>query len=153
MGVFVLILAVILLDQLTKLIVRTGFEVGESLPVIQDVFHLTYVQNKGAAFSLFQNMPLLTVAFPIVAMIICLILMIWYLRKQERFISVAIALVIAGGVGNLIDRLARGYVTDMFDFRVFPVFNVADIAVCTGCGLIVLWLLFVEGRKERRDSE
>ena len=146
MGVFLLIAAIIVLDQNTKLIIRMNFEVGGSLPVIQDVFHITYVQNRGAAFSLFQNMPLLTIAFPVVAMIVCAILMVQFMRRRERLITIALGLVLAGGLGNLIDRTVLGFVTDMLDFRVFPVFNVADISVCVGCGLIMIWLFFVEGK-------
>ena len=62
---------------------------------------------------------------------------------------ICMAMVIGGGIGNMIDRLAQGFVVDMIDFRVFPVFNVADIAVTCGCALLFVWVLFIDGRKEK----
>lgn len=153
MAVWLLIAAVILLDQVTKYLIRSCFAVGETLPVIPNIFHLTYVQNRGAAFSLFQNMPVLTIVFPALAMVACLGLLLWFRRRQERVLPVALGLVLAGGIGNLIDRIGIGFVTDMFDFRVFPVFNVADIAVCCGCGLIAVWLFFIDGKKQAEPAE
>lgn len=143
--IWLMIVAVILLDQISKYIIRAGFEVGETLPVIQDVFHITYVQNRGAAFSMFQNMHLMTLAFPTVAIAACIVFMLYCKKRGEMISAFALALIISGGLGNLIDRFYFGFVTDMFDFRVFPVFNVADIGVTCGCFLLILCVLF-EGK-------
>ena len=143
-----MIAVVILLDQVSKYIIRAGFQVGDSLPIIQDVFHITYVQNRGAAFSMFQNMHLLTIAFPCVCVVVCLVAMVYMRRKKERVLPYSLALIAAGGIANLIDRIYLGFVTDMFDFRVFPVFNVADIAVTCGCALAIIWVIFVDSKKE-----
>lgn len=147
--IWLMIIAVILLDQISKYIIRAGFEVGETLPVIRDVFHITYVQNRGAAFSMFQNMHLLTIAFPCVAVAVCLVAMVYFRKHGDKISAFALALIAAGGIGNLIDRIGMGFVTDMFDFRVFPVFNVADIGVTCGCALLVLCIVF-EGKISKK---
>ena len=95
---------------------------------------------------MFRNMPVVTVGFPILMVILCLAAAVYFYRRKERIPSALCALIAAGGMGNLIDRLMLGYVTDMIDFRVFPVFNVADIAVTVGCVLLALWILKTEDR-------
>ena len=148
-----LIVAIIALDQFTKYLIRANFSVGETLPVVQDVFHLTYVRNRGAAFSIFQDNRILTVLVPVVAMILCAVILVYLMRKKEKLLSVAVALIMAGGIGNLTDRISNGYVTDFIDFRVFPVFNVADIAVTCGCALAVICVVFLDdGKKETGED-
>ena len=95
---------------------------------------------------MFRNMPVVTVGFPILMVILCLAASVYFYRRKERIPAALCALISAGGMGNLIDRLMLGYVTDMIDFRVFPVFNVADIAVTVGCVLLALWILKSEDR-------
>lgn len=141
MMIAVLIILVLALDQITKFIIRANFSIGQTLPVIPDILHITYVQNRGAAFSLFRNMPIMTVLLPICMVIGCLVVGVYLYRKSQRVPALLLALVAAGGIGNLVDRLCLGYVTDMIDFRVFPVFNVADIAVTLGCVLLLIWIL------------
>lgn len=96
---------------------------------------------------MFQNMHLMTIAFPIVAVVVCLAFMVYFRKQGDKIIAFALALIASGGIANLIDRIFLGFVTDMFDFRVFPVFNVADIGVTCGCALCILWVLFLEGKK------
>lgn len=141
-----IIILVLALDQITKFLIRANFIVGETLPMIPDILHLTYVRNTGAAFSMFRNMPVVTVGFPILMVILCLAAAVYFYRRKERIPAALCALIAAGGMGNLIDRLMLGCVTDMIDFRVFPVFNVADIAVTVGCVLLALWILKTEDR-------
>lgn len=145
------VLAVVLIDQYVKHLIRTGFSVGESLRVIENVFYITYVQNTGAAFSMFRNMPVMTVLLPAVLSIACAVMAWRMYRRGELLLTAGLELVLAGGVGNLIDRLSLGYVVDMFDFRIWPVFNVADIAVVTGCCLVMIWALFVDGKREKKN--
>lgn len=143
------IIAVVLLDQLTKYLIRTNFQIGETLPIISDVLHLTYVRNRGAAFSMFENMHFVTIVVPVVIISLCVAALIYFRDKLSKQVMFFVSLIIAGGIGNLIDRVALGYVTDMIDFRVFPVFNVADIAVCTGCALILVYELFFEKEEDK----
>lgn len=137
---YVLIAGILLLDQIVKWLVRRSMYVGESIPVIQSVFHLTYVRNTGAAFNLFEGMSF----FLQIVTFFALIFAVWFMEKHlQRHWSLLLSLIliISGGAGNLIDRAALGYVTDLFDFRLitFPVFNVADIAICVGCFFLILY--------------
>ena len=124
---YLLIAGIILLDQIVKFAVRELMYVGESIPVIENVFHLTYVQNKGAAFSLFSGSGFMLIVLPVIALAVA----VWYMETHKDVhwtLPLSLSLIIAGGLGNLIDRLFLGYVTDMIDFKIWsPVFNIADI--------------------------
>ena len=147
------IAGIILLDQIVKLIVRSSMYIGQSIPVIKDIFHITYVQNRGAAFNMLDGKSLVLILIPAIAIAIG----VWYMEKhlEEHWtLLVSLVLVIAGGIGNLIDRCFMGFVTDMFDFRIWPVFNVADIAVCVGAGLLILYTFaFYEEKEIEEDNE
>ncbi len=141
-----LIAGILFVDQIVKYIVRTYMELGQSIPVVNNIFHLTYVQNTGAAFNLFEGKYNLLTLVPLVA----LTFGVWYMerhRDEHGLLLWSLIMIIAGGIGNLIDRIALGFVTDLFDFRVFPVFNVADISICVGCGLLLLYVLFFDKKK------
>lgn len=139
---------IIIIDQLTKYLVRINFEQGETLPIISDIVHLTYVRNWGAAFSMFENLKAVTIVIPLIILIISMTALIILKNRIPRLARVAVSMIIAGGISNLIDRIIFGYVTDMIDFRVFPVFNIADISVCVGCGLFILYIFLPEKKKK-----
>ena len=147
------IAGIILLDQIVKLIVRSSMYIGQSIPVIKDIFHITYVQNRGAAFNMLDGKSLVLILVPAIAIAIG----VWYMEKHLEdhwTLLVSLVLVIAGGIGNLIDRCFMGFVTDMFDFRIWPVFNIADIAVCVGAGLLILYTFaFYEEKEIEEDNE
>ena len=125
---------IIVLDQIVKYAVLTGMYTGQTIPLVENVFHLTYVQNRGAAFSMWEQQWIILVALPAVVLAAGLA-SIWIKRtKWSRVTLTSVAFICGGGIGNLIDRIARGYVVDMFDCRFipgidFPVFNVADIFI------------------------
>ena len=147
-----LIALVVVLDQAVKAYIRGRMYVGESLPVLKDIFHVTYVQNRGAAFNMMTGAESLLTVLPAALMIFG----IWYMEKHKDehwSLTLAICLIVAGGVGNLIDRLTRGFVTDMLDFRFWPVFNVADVAVCIGAGFLVIYTLFFYGKGKETNNE
>ncbi len=114
----------------------------ETMPLWQNVFHLTYVENSGAAFGMFKNG-----RFVFIALTIIIVLgIIWFIiknRKKDKLLNLWLSFIAGGAVGNLIDRIWLGYVVDLFDFRFinFPVFNVADIFVCIGAFLVVVYFL------------
>ena len=114
---------------------------GESIPLLQNVFHLTYIENPGAAFGLFKDK---TIFFVIFTLIIIGIMVYLYLHQTNRktLFAYSLALVIGGAAGNLIDRVVKGTVTDMFDFRIWPVFNIADMAVVIGLMYLAYCLIF-----------
>lgn len=138
-----LALVVVIIDQMTKYYVLEHFSLGESVPVIQNIFHWTFILNPGAAFGMLEGSRWL---FIMIAFAV--IVGIWFMRKEIVAngvgTCVGTALFAGGAVGNLIDRTVNGVVIDFFDFRIWPVFNVADIAICTGVGLIIWSILKME---------
>lgn len=125
--------------------------VGESISVIGDFFRLTHYENDGAAFSSLSGQRAILIIIPVIAIIAGLVYMFTH-RRAHRLLQTALALVISGGAGNLIDRIAAGKVTDMFDFSIFPpIFNVADICVVVGCGLLIVYI-FLYDRLEKKDE-
>ena len=137
----IIIVAIIAVDRIVKFLVKSGFEPGDTAAVLGDFFHITYVQNKGVAFSMLYGKETLILIITAALMIALLVILVGFHRKFPGMVNIALALICGGGLGNIIDRAAYGYVVDMFDFGWFPVFNVADICVCVGCGLMLLWAL------------
>lgn len=148
-----LIQAVVLIasDQLIKFCVRATQQPGESISVIGDFFQITLIKNEGAAFGIMSGQALFLIAVPAAVIIGA----IWYMvrhRELSRSFKTALTLIISGGIGNLIDRLMFGQVTDMFSFSVFPpVFNLADVFVTLGCVLLILNILF-DGTSRKKRS-
>ena len=139
---FIIIIAITLaLDQLVKWWVRSEMMLGESIPILQNVFHLTYIENPGAAFGMFKDK---TLFFVIFTLIIIGVMVYLYLHQANRktLFSYSLALVIGGALGNLVDRMVKGTVTDMFDFRIWPVLNIADMAVVIGLIYLAYCLIF-----------
>ena len=151
MAYIILMVAALIADQLTKYLVRSNMAVGESISVIGDFFRLTHYENDGAAFSSLSGQRAILIIIPVIAIIAGLVYMFTH-RRAHRLLQTALALVISGGAGNLIDRIAAGKVTDMFDFSIFPpIFNVADISVVVGCGLLIVYI-FLYDRLEKKDE-
>jgi signal peptidase II len=147
MLVFALALTIAVLDQITKQIVRYSFDLGETRPVIEGFFSLTYVRNTGAAWGILggQN------AFLILLSVVMLFVILRYRRSfmgDSREHRLALGLMLGGIVGNLMDRVRLEFVTDFLDFywrgHHWPAFNVADAAICVGVGLYVLSSIWME---------
>lgn len=134
--------AVIALDQLTKYMVRSSMQPGDSIPVIGEWMRILYVRNTGTAFSMFEGNKWITVVLTSLLILACIVFVFREARSGSKPVSVLLTFVIAGGVSNLIDRLTLGYVTDMISCWSFAVFNVADICVTCGCALTVLYILY-----------
>ncbi|MGE5707189.1 MAG: signal peptidase II [Bacteroidota bacterium] len=139
---YLLALATFLLDQYVKLSVETAIALGGTVPLLDGFFHLTHVRNMGSAFSLFWGKSLF---LSVVTSLIVLGLLVyqWRSRSEDPLMVFGIGFLLGGAVGNLVDRLCLGFVRDMFDFRfqghnVWPIFNIADIAVLLGIGLLML---------------
>jgi signal peptidase II len=138
-------------DQLTKLLVDQWFAPGESLPLVHPILHLTYVQNRGAAFGLFQGRQALFIVLAL-AVIAGIGRELLLRPSASPAVRWGCGLVLGGVAGNLLDRLRFGYVVDFIDLRVWPVFNVGDSAITIGVALLVLHSVFggrkhVAGRK------
>jgi len=154
---------IIALDQLTKIYVHANFTLGESIPVLLDRFHITYVRNTGAAFGVFRNSAELfrTIFFlsmPPIAILIIL-RMLQGVPDNDKWQIFALSLIFGGAIGNYIDRLRFGYVIDFLDFHwgeawSYPAFNVADSAIVSGvCILLLLMFLqFLAAKKAARAT-
>jgi signal peptidase II len=157
-----LALIVIAVDQISKRLVVTRMELGESIPVIGEFFQIYSHRNRGAAFGILQNQRL----FFIIVTAVILVGIVWYLfrmrRANNRGMSIALGLLLGGALGNFIDRVRTGEVVDFFKFRfhfgwfgrevdyTFAIFNVADTAIVVGVGLILL-LTLLEGRRSKKE--
>jgi len=138
---FLTIVAVVVAaDQASKAVVRARMAVGESLSVIDGAFWLTHVENTGAAFGMLRGQQWLLIATAVAMLAVVLYVMV-RIRPADAWVHRALALVSGGAIGNLIDRVSAGAVTDFFDLGWFPVFNVADIALDVGVAILVLVLL------------
>jgi len=164
-------LAVLILDQITKLIVKSTMSIHDSIPVLGNFFRLTYIENPGMAFGIRVADNTFFTVFALVASVAILVYL--FKMQSEHFVArFALAIIFGGAVGNLSDRIIRGRVVDFFDFEFFdinippfqflfvnfpgysldrwPVFNIADMAVSIG---IVLLLIFVSFSNEQEELE
>ena len=137
----VIIAAVIVLDRIVKALVKSGFEPGDTVAVLGDFFHITYVQNRGVAFSMLYGHQTVIIILTAALLAAVLVFLIGFNKKFPAVFNTGLALVCGGGLSNIVDRTFYGYVVDMLDFGSFPVFNVADICICVGCGLMLLYAL------------
>lgn len=158
LALLVIAIAVIALDQYTKQLILAHFRYGESVPVLGDVFSLTYVQNPGAAFGLLSRWDSsFRIPFFIVVPLVALVSIGLVLRKisaKDYPMALALSLVVGGAIGNLIDRMNFGYVVDFLDFHWgvygphFPAFNVADIAITVGVFFLILDIYLKEAKRK-----
>ena len=149
----ILAAALVVLDQIVKYLVRANIDLGASIPFIPYVMDLTYVQNTGAAFSILrQHTWLLTLTSAVVVLVMCWLTVKGFFNNRLGLWSAA--LVLAGGVGNLIDRAVFGCVTDMFQttFMDFAVFNVADCCITIGVPLLFLYVWLYVGKDEKKED-
>ncbi len=140
-----IIVGTIVIDQWTKYLAVVHLQPRDTLPIWQDMLHLTYLENRGAAFGMLSDKRWVFMLLSTVAIVV----MLWWLYKEKPaspWVQTAGALIIGGGIGNMIDRVRLGYVVDFIDVRAidFYVFNGADSFVCVGCGMIVAWVLYME---------
>ncbi|HZV80832.1 MAG TPA: signal peptidase II [Geobacteraceae bacterium] len=143
---------VLVIDQLTKLYIDRSMQLYQSIPVIDGLFNITYLRNKGAAFSFLANASWRLPFFILVSVIAVGAIMVAFtkLRNDQHFAAVSLTLILSGAVGNLIDRIRLGEVIDFLDVywrnHHWPAFNIADSAICVGVALLALDMV----REERR---
>ncbi|SJZ38416.1 signal peptidase II [Pilibacter termitis] len=143
--------ALIALDQLVKYLIVKNFSYGEEKTLIDGVFSLTYAKNDGAAWSIMQGQMWFFYIVTLVVMIVAIFFLVKNVKKS-KLLSIALTLVIAGGFGNLIDRVKQGYVVDMLqtDFIDFPIFNIADSFLVIGVGIIFIYVLLEEKKEAKK---
>ncbi len=147
-------ISILVIDQVTKALVRANVPRGVSLPLVTGLLNLTHVKNMGAAFGIFPGRQ------PVFIATSCFVLFIvaayWRRAKPREWpVVIGLAMVSAGALGNLIDRSILGPVTDFLEFAFveFPVFNVADMAIIGGVGVLALWILFPPAEDEVQPTE
>jgi len=133
--------AVFMLDRITKNMAASRLDIGQSVEVVPNIFNITLIFNKGAAFGLFKNLTALFALFS-AAVIIFIIFYIWKNTGTGIAVLAGFGLILGGAAGNLVDRVRLGYVIDFLDFKVWPVFNIADSSITIGTALLAAMMLF-----------
>ena len=148
----------LVLDQWTKQLILSRFSLYESVTVLENFFHITYVRNKGAAFGIFADSAF-RIPFFITVSTVAVVGILWYLLKTEhhqKWFQAALSLIFAGAIGNLIDRIRFGEVIDFLDAHWYqhhwPAFNVADSAICIGVGILLVDMFLDERRKKQSEK-
>lgn len=134
---FLVVGGILILDQAVKALVQQKMAEGMSIPILPGIFHLTYILNPGAAFGLFAEQRWLFILVAVL-LVIGVAFLFKQLVQQPPMLRLGASLLVGGALGNLLDRIRIGRVIDFFDFRIWPIFNIADIAICVGVGLILL---------------
>lgn len=144
-------LTVVILDQFTKWLIVRDMTLHESIPVIDSLFHITYVRNRGGAFSILADQPdFLRLPFFLTVSVVAFSALVYFLRtvgEHQKLLLFALAGILGGAIGNFIDRVSVGTVVDFLDFHwrgyYFPAFNVADSFITTGTVVVLVYSLFV----------
>lgn len=133
---------VLIIDRWTKYLIVENLSLGQTIPVIRDFFHITHIQNPGAAFGLFADKTWLLIMTTVFVLLIIIYLQ-YTLGKDNLWLSVALGLIAGGAIGNFIDRLQSGFVIDFIDFRGIwsYIFNIADAAIVLAMVLLVWQIL------------
>ena len=152
MTVILLGLAIVLLDQFTKQWIRSTLVYGESRPLIEGFFNLTYVRNDGAAWNILSGHGIILILISVAILALLIVYRRSFLTEQLSH-KILLGLMVGGIIGNLIDRIRFGWVTDFLDFQFgsyhYPSFNVADSAICIAVGLYILMNVF--SPKDKKD--
>lgn len=156
------IVSVVVFDQITKMIAIKQLLPISTYPIIKDVIHFTYVENRGAAFGILKDQRWVFMILSTVVVVVILYIMVRYKKYLHPIMLIGLSFTVGGGIGNMIDRTVKGYVVDFIDFTLidFAVFNIADTFICIGVGLIILDILlgksdysFLENDKTNLKTE
>ena len=145
LGIFI----IAILDQAAKFFVAGLLPTVKTIPIISDIFHLTYVENTGAGFGVFSGYTWILTLLTLVV-IIAAVSYVAVKRPTNRMFLTGFTFMIGGAVGNVVDRIRLGYVIDFFDFRLinFPVFNIADCFITVGAIIFAVYVIFYSDKKE-----
>ena len=148
----ILVTFIVVLDQLSKSYIQANMRLGESIPVLPDIFHITYILNPGAAFGLFADQTFFFIGLA-VAMVLAVIYFYSAIKKESAWMKIGVGLLVGGAIGNLVDRIQIGKVVDFFDFRIWPIFNIADIGIVCGAFIIVAAAFMEKDKSEVNTRE
>lgn len=143
---YILIVVLVVIDQLTKYFAKLHLSGGKKITLIPGLLGLNYLENTGAAFSLFNGWRTFLIVLPIIATLVLSYLCIKSFRVGKNILAYGYLLMISGAIGNLIDRIVSGGVIDFLEFKFirFPIFNFADILVTSGVTLVCIYLIFFD---------
>lgn len=150
---FVIIAIVVVIDQIIKYIVRAGVSPTEVIPVLGDFLTIKLHFNTGAAFSLMEGYRIFLTTLPGIMVVLIIGYIIARRKKDHPLLLTSLAIIAGGGLGNLIDRVIMGRVTDFISVGTFPVFNFADMCVVSGCVLVIIYIIFFDGKKEKAKDD
>jgi signal peptidase II len=142
---FLIAILIFLIDQITKIMVRSSIKQGTSLKIIPNILYFSHTTNTGASFSLFTSF---STILTIIAILVVIAMIIFYKKIPDNY-KLPFALILGGTLGNLTDRLIFGTVTDFIDFRVWPIFNGADSAIT----IAAILLIIISWKEERGEKE
>jgi len=149
----------LIIDQITKVYIDRSMRLYDSIQVFENFFHVTYLRNKGAAFSFLSNASWRLPFFITVSIIASLVILVAFrkLRDDQKLAQVSLAMIFSGAVGNLIDRVRLGEVIDFLDVHWYrhhwPAFNVADSLICVGVVLLAIDMMLEEKRQKLHETE
>ncbi len=160
---FLIIAGTVFVDQITKYAILTNMAEGQSIPIIKNVLHITYVTNDGAAMGMMDNSRWVFMTVSVIAIIGITVWICLSYKKMTKLSGIAFSLIIGGGIGNMIDRtfngevFGEGVVVDFIDFCAFPdlwkwIFNIADSCVCIGVALVVVDIIIEEVARYKRSK-
>ena len=145
--------ALVGIDQLLKAIVTANMTEFQTIPCIPGLLSWTYIHNEGAAFGILQNQRVLFIVLTVVLVGACIALLFTRTARASKWVSATLSLIIAGGIGNLIDRIATGRVVDYISVSFFPpIFNFADCCVVIGAAMAVIYFMILEPRKLKQEE-
>lgn len=133
---------ILLIDQVSKAVISSKLSPGESIPIIKDILHITFVKNTGAAFGLFKDSAFFFIAVSVIAVVIIGTILLKAVRNERFYdnflFNFGLILIMSGALGNLMDRVRLRYVVDFIDVRIWPVFNFADTSITIGTALLII---------------
>ncbi len=151
---FLLCAALVAADRFSKLWAVSALKNAAPKGFIPKVLQFSYVENRGIAFGMLQNKHWLVIPVNIVILAVCAWIARDFVKKQQKIPAFALCLIASGAIGNLIDKIMLGYVVDFIEtvFVDFPVFNLADVFVCTGAALLIVYILFFDKKEEKNGN-
>lgn len=151
---YLVALFVVILDQLTKWWIVSEMTLGERIPIIENFLYITSHRNQGAAWGILQGQ----MTFFYIVTVVVVIFIVYYIQKygkENPFFGYTLGILLGGAIGNFIDRLFRKEVVDFIDVYPFgynfPIFNVADSALTIGVSLMIIYILFIEGKQQKKE--
>lgn len=151
MPIFLLSMIILCIDQWSKYYVEQHMTLGMSIPIIENIFHISYILNPGAAFGILEHKTEFLILIALI-MIAAVIYLYPRIPSSNRLLRAGLGLLVGGSLGNVIDRVRTGYVVDFFDFRIWPVFNIADTAIVCGVALIIFSTIFLSTKEDAANE-